>query len=36
MYKVPIHAEQATLDYTADELFAVIADVKGYPLFVLT
>jgi coenzyme Q-binding protein COQ10 len=34
MQEVPIHAEQATLDYTADELFAVVADVKDYPLFV--
>ena len=31
---MPVHAEQATLDYTADELFAVVADVKDYPLFV--
>ena len=28
-----IHVEQATLAYTADELFAVVADVKDYPLF---
>ena len=28
------HAEQATLSYSADELFAVVADVKHYPLFV--
>jgi len=28
------HAEQATLTYTADELFAVVADVRHYPLFV--
>ena len=28
------HEEQATLAYTADELFAVVADVKHYPLFV--
>ena len=34
MHEVPIHAEQATLAYTPDELFAVVADVKDYPLFV--
>jgi coenzyme Q-binding protein COQ10 len=28
------HAEQATLSYSAEELFAVVADVKHYPLFV--
>jgi coenzyme Q-binding protein COQ10 len=28
------HAEQATLAYSADVLFAVVADVKEYPLFV--
>src|ERR1700722_13825793 len=28
------HAEQATLAYSADELFVVVADVKEYPLFV--
>jgi coenzyme Q-binding protein COQ10 len=28
------HAEQATLPYSADELFGVVADVKHYPLFV--
>ncbi|MGC1561565.1 MAG: SRPBCC family protein [Bradyrhizobium sp.] len=27
------HAEQATLAYSPDELFAVVADVKHYPLF---
>jgi coenzyme Q-binding protein COQ10 len=28
------HAEKATLAYLADELFAVVADVEHYPLFV--
>jgi coenzyme Q-binding protein COQ10 len=28
------HEEQATLAYGADELFAVVAEVKDYPLFV--
>src|SRR5689334_20476044 len=31
---MPRHAEQATLAYSADELFAVLADVKHYPMFV--
>ena len=31
---MPRHEEQATLAYSADELFAVVADVKDYPLFV--
>jgi len=31
---MPRHEEQATLGYGADELFAVVADVKDYPLFV--
>ena len=31
---MPNHAEQATLAYTADELFDVVADVKDYPHFV--
>ena len=31
---MPRHEEQATLAYDADELFAVVADVKDYPLFV--
>ena len=31
---MPRHEEQATLGYSADELFAVVADVKDYPLFV--
>lgn len=31
---MPRHEEQATLTYSADELFAVVADVKSYPLFV--
>jgi coenzyme Q-binding protein COQ10 len=31
---MPVHAEQATLGYTAEELFAVVADVKDYPAFV--
>ena len=31
---MPRHEEQATLAYRADELFAVVADVKSYPLFV--
>lgn len=31
---MPRHEEQATLAYAADELFAVVADVKDYPSFV--
>jgi coenzyme Q-binding protein COQ10 len=31
---MPRHQEQAKLAYGADELFAVVADVKDYPLFV--
>ncbi len=31
---MPRHEEQATLAYSADELFGVVADVKDYPLFV--
>ena len=31
---MPRHEEQTTLAYGADELFAVVADVKDYPLFV--
>jgi len=31
---MPRHEEQAMLGYSADELFAVVADVKDYPLFV--
>lgn len=31
---MPRHEEQATLGYTADELFSVVADVKDYPAFV--
>ena len=31
---MPRHAEQATLRYSADELFAVVAGVKNYPSFV--
>ena len=31
---MPRHEEQTTLAYPADELFAVVADVKDYPLFV--
>src|SRR6202030_698652 len=31
---MPRHEEQATLAYGADELFAVVADVKDYPLLV--
>jgi len=31
---MPRHEEQATLAYGAEELFAVVADVKDYPLFV--
>ena len=31
---MPRHEEQATLAYSADELFDVVADVKDYPLFV--
>jgi coenzyme Q-binding protein COQ10 len=31
---MPRHEEQATLAYSADELFDVVADVKDYPSFV--
>ena len=31
---MPPPCKQATLAYTPDELFAVVADVKDYPLFV--
>ena len=31
---MPRHEEQATLAYSPDELFTVVADVKDYPLFV--
>ena len=31
---MPRHEEQSTLSYSADELFAVVADVKDYPSFV--
>lgn len=31
---MPRHEEQATLAYGADELFAIVADVKEYPSFV--
>jgi coenzyme Q-binding protein COQ10 len=31
---MPRHEERATLAYSADELFEVVADVKDYPLFV--
>jgi coenzyme Q-binding protein COQ10 len=31
---MPRHEEQVTLAYDADELFAAVADVKDYPLFV--
>ena len=31
---MPRHEEKVTLNYTADELFAVVADVKDYPAFV--
>ena len=31
---MPRHEEQATLAYSADELFTVVADVKDYPSFV--
>jgi coenzyme Q-binding protein COQ10 len=31
---MPSHSEQATLAYTADELFDVVADVNNYPNFV--
>ena len=31
---MPRHEEQATLAYSADELFAVVADVKDYPAFI--
>src|SRR5258708_34648881 len=34
MYDMPHHKERATLHYSADELFAVVADVKDYPAFV--
>jgi coenzyme Q-binding protein COQ10 len=33
-FDMPRHEEQATLAYSAYELFAVVADVKDYPLFV--
>jgi coenzyme Q-binding protein COQ10 len=33
-YDMPHHEERATLPYSADELFAVVADVKDYPAFV--
>jgi coenzyme Q-binding protein COQ10 len=31
---MPRHEEQATLAYSAEELFAVVADIKDYPSFV--
>lgn len=31
---MPHHEERATLHYAADELFAVVADVRHYPAFV--
>jgi coenzyme Q-binding protein COQ10 len=31
---MPRHEEQTTLAYSAEELFAVVADVKDYPSFV--
>jgi coenzyme Q-binding protein COQ10 len=31
---MPHHEERAMLHYSADELFAVVADVKDYPAFV--
>jgi coenzyme Q-binding protein COQ10 len=31
---MPCHEDRATLAYSADELFGVVADVKDYPLFV--
>ena len=31
---MPRHEEQATLGYGAEELFAVVADIKDYPSFV--
>jgi coenzyme Q-binding protein COQ10 len=31
---MPRHEEQATLAYTVEELFAVVADIKDYPSFV--
>ena len=31
---MPRHEERATLHYSADELFTVVADVKDYPAFV--
>jgi coenzyme Q-binding protein COQ10 len=31
---MPRHEEQATFAYGADELFAVVADVKDYPSFI--
>jgi coenzyme Q-binding protein COQ10 len=31
---MPRHEERATLAYSAEELFEVVADVKEYPLFV--
>jgi coenzyme Q-binding protein COQ10 len=32
--RMPRHEEQATLAYGADELFAVVADIKEYPSFI--
>src|SRR6202034_1974494 len=34
MCDMPNHEERATIHYSADELFAVVADVKDYPAFV--
>ena len=31
---MPRHEEQATLPYGAEELFAVVANMQDYPLFV--
>jgi coenzyme Q-binding protein COQ10 len=31
---MPRHEEQATFAYSADELFAVVADIRSYPQFV--
>jgi coenzyme Q-binding protein COQ10 len=31
---MPRHEEQATLAYSAEELFTVVADIKDYPSFV--
>src|ERR1700753_756364 len=31
---MPRHEEKATLAYSADELFEVVADIKDYPSFV--